>query len=94
MQVHGLVVIDNFIKKHPQAKKPLYRWVEMTRNVDWKKFSDIKNTFSSADMVKGEKNRVWFNIGGNKYRLKAAIDYDGSIVITQCVLTHADYSKI
>ncbi len=93
MEVLGLGKISKFVKKHPQAKGPLKHWVDVVRKAQWEKFADIRDTYNSADLVKGEKNKVWFNISGNKYRLKAIISYTGKIVITECVLTHAEYSK-
>lgn len=51
-------------------------------------FHVIKQTFGAADQV--GKFTV-FDIGGNKYRLIAAIHYNRGIVYIRHVLTHADY---
>lgn len=53
-------------------------------------FDDLKTTFASADHVDG---RAAFNIGGNKYRLIAAIHHNGHKVFIRAVLTHAEYDR-
>ena len=37
--------------------------------------------------------RFVFNIGGNKYRLVAAIAFQAGLVWVKAVLTHKDYDK-
>jgi mRNA interferase HigB len=46
--------------------------------------------FSSAD---GVKNLTVFNIGGNKYRLIALVDYKYQKVFVRAVMTHSEYDK-
>lgn len=36
---------------HAQAKIPLLNWYEITKNANWKNFSDIKKDFNSVDYV-------------------------------------------
>ena len=91
MDILNTKVIAKFIKKHPQSRKPLLRWIQHTEQSTWRNFADLRDTFNSADLI--AKGIVCFNIAGNKYRLIAEIDYKGAIVITDCVLTHAEYDK-
>jgi len=53
-------------------------------------FNDLRATFASADYVDG---LTVFNIGGNKYRLIAAIHYNRHKVFIRAVLTHAEYDR-
>ncbi len=53
-------------------------------------FAQLKATFASVDKV-GE--RYVFNIGGNKYRLVAAIAFQAGLMWVKAVLTHAEYDK-
>jgi len=53
-------------------------------------FNDLRATYASADHVDG---LTVFNIGGNKYRLIAAIHYNRKKVFIRAVLTHADYDR-
>jgi mRNA interferase HigB len=48
--------------------------------------------FRSADILAND--RVVFNIGGNKYRLIAAVHYRGKRVFIRFIGTHAEYDKI
>lgn len=53
-------------------------------------FSNLRATFASADYVDG---LTIFNMGGNKYRLIAAIHYNRRKVFVRSVLTHAEYDR-
>ena len=48
--------------------------------------------FRSADVLAG--GRAIFNIGGNKYRLVAAVHYRGKRIYVRFIGTHRDYEKI
>lgn len=71
-------------------QKPLLAWwaVVGNKSLDWKCFVDIKATYSSADQV-GEC--IVFNIGGNKYRLVAKVNYRSHLVFVRKVMTHREY---
>ena len=74
------------------AAQPLRAWVHIVRAADWSKPSDVKRMFRSADIVGGE--RVVFNIGGNKYRLVAAVHYRGKRIYVRFIGTHREYDGI
>ena len=48
--------------------------------------------FRSADILRS--GRAIFDIGGNKYRLVAAIHYRGERVYIRFIGTHRDYDQI
>ena len=48
--------------------------------------------FRSADILRD--GRVVFDIGGNKYRLVARINYQYGVVYVRFIGTHRDYDKI
>jgi len=50
----------------------------------------LRATFRGVDKV-GE--RFVFNIGGNKYRLIAAIAFEPQLLWVKAVLKHAEYDK-
>ncbi len=50
----------------------------------------MRATFASADKVGG---RYVFNLGGNKYRLVAAISFGVQALWVKAALTHAEYDK-
>jgi mRNA interferase HigB len=72
------------------AESPLRAWYQTVRAADWTCFADVRQTYATADLV---GNKVVFDIGGNKYRLIAVIDYEGHKVFVRHVLTHKDYDK-
>ena len=74
------------------SEQPLKAWNQEAKNAVWETPQDIKDQYSSASIIKG--NRVVFNICGNKYRLIVKIDYQRSAVFTKFVGTHAEYDKI
>jgi mRNA interferase HigB len=94
MQVVGKDRLRDFWKKHKPAKRPLERWLDITSETNWSSWPKLKMSFPSADMVKTESgNYVVFDIGGNKYRLVTEIDFSGTIVVVEVVMTHSEYSK-
>lgn len=62
------------------------------RAAEWARPTDIKEVFRSADILTNE--RVVFNVGGNKYRLVAAIHYRGKRIYIRFIGTHAEYDSI
>jgi mRNA interferase HigB len=74
------------------AEQPLRAWVHVVRAAEWSTPADVKQLFGSADILAG--GRVVFNIGGNKYRLVAAVHYRGRRVYIRFIGTHAEYDQI
>jgi len=54
----------------------------------------VDGTRMEGGMVERENGRAIFDIGGNKYRLVAAIHYRGKRVYVRFIGTHAEYDKI
>jgi mRNA interferase HigB len=79
-----------FASKHKDLKNALKRWVETVEAADWKNPVDMKKTFGSADIVGAQ---TVFNVGGNKCRLIALVQYKSRRVLVQHVLTHTEYDK-
>ncbi len=87
--------LREFAAKFTKAAEPLEKWYRVLRAAEWESFQDVRRVFPHADLVgvaSGNTVAV-FNIGGNKYRLIAAIHYNGQRVYVLRVLTHAEYSK-
>ncbi len=82
--------IIEFSKKYSDSSRPLESWYKIIFHSNFKTFNDLRKTFPSADNV--GKFTV-FNIGGNKYRLIAAIHYNTQILYIRYILTHKDYDK-
>jgi mRNA interferase HigB len=88
--VYGEAVVSKFARKHPESRRPLQRFLEISRSAAWPHFTAVKDTFVSADYVSG---RIVFDIAGNKYRVIASVDFEEQILVVDRVLTHAEYDR-
>lgn len=79
-----------FARTHPDARAPLNAWFTIVRKTDYTSFADLRATLPSADQV---SRFTVFNIGGNKFRLIAAIHYSRKKLYIRHVLTHAEYDR-
>ena len=82
--------LREFSAKHRDAEAPLGVWYAIVSRTDFDSFADLKQVFRSADKV--GKFTV-FDIGGNKFRLIAAIHYNRRKMYIRHVLTHAEYDR-
>lgn len=82
--------LREFGQLHPDANAPLQDFRHLIEAGSYTNFAQLKATFASVDKV-GE--RYVFNIGGNKYRLMAAIAFQAGLVWVKAVLTHSEYDK-
>ncbi len=82
--------LRQFWELHPDAENPLRSWFKSTKAAYWQSFADVRAVYAKADQV---GNLTVFNIGGNKYRLIAAIHYNRAKVYVRHVLTHAEYDR-
>lgn len=74
------------------AEMPLRTWVAIVKAAAWSRPNDVRGVFRTADLL--SDGRVVFNIGGNKYRLVAAIHYRGQRVYVRFIGTHREYDRI
>ena len=81
--------IREFCLTNKEAEASMREWIKIVRNADWHNFSDVRETFNHADIY---KNCTIFDLGGNKYRIIAKINYRKHAVFIRFVLTHSDYS--
>jgi mRNA interferase HigB len=95
MRVIAKRTLRQFWESAPQyadAKGPLEAWYAEARKAQWRTPQDIKAQFRHASILKN--HRVVFNIGGNKYRLIVAVDYQRQALFIRFIGTHAQYDKI
>lgn len=92
MRVIAKRTLRRFWEKYPDAQGPLEAWHAEVVKVRWETPQQIKAQFGSASILKG--GRVVFNIGGNKYRLVLAMDYERQTCYVKFVGTHRQYDAI
>ena len=82
--------LREFAAGHPDAEQPLQDFRHLVEHGEFRNFAELRATFASVDKV---DDRYVFNIGGNKYRLIAAIAFAPQLLWVKAVLTHAEYNK-
>jgi len=70
-------------------------WFRIARKAHWRDFQDAKATFGQTDAAKGDTGRTAtiFDIGGNKYRVVAHVDYTRQTVKIEAVMDHREYDR-
>lgn len=92
MRVFYLSRLNDFGKKHADARKSLSTWKDIVQKAKWQNKQDVLNDFPNAKMIKN--NRARFEIRHNTYRLIAQIIYDEGYLEIRFVGTHNEYDKI
>ncbi len=82
--------LNEFARKHPDAKASLQHWYKLMKRECFRSFAELRVDFPYADQV---GKLTVFNIGGNKARLIAAIHYNRQKFYIRAVLTHDEYDK-
>lgn len=76
---------------HLDSITPLDRWYRIAKKASWSSFAELRADFPSADQV---GHSTIFDIGGNKFRLVADIDFDDQVLLIRGIYTHRDYDKL
>lgn len=82
--------LREFAALHADANQPLQDFRRLIEQGTYANIAQLKATFSSVDKV---GKRYVFNIGGNKYRLVAAIAFRVVLEWVKAVITHSEYDK-
>lgn len=85
--------LREFSELHADAAQPLQDFRRLIEAGTFVNFAQLRATFAKVDKVDKVGERYLFNIGGNKYRLVAAIAFAPSLVWVKAVLTHGEYDK-
>ena len=95
MRVIKRLPLVEFARKWPDAAAPLELWYRFTKRARWRHFADVKTTFGQTDLARVDSGGTVaiFDIGGNKYRLIAAIHYNTQKVFVLRILTHQEYDR-
>lgn len=96
--VLNTIALDQFARKHRDARKPLADWLDTVQRATWQGLADMRTVYPSADGVNirvaggGVVVVTVFNVKGNRYRLIALVNYAAAVCRVAEVLTHAEYS--
>ena len=92
MLIVYLEKLNDFAKRHANARKSLATWKSTTEEAVWKTKQDVIRDFPKAKMI--ANNRARFEIVHNTYRLIAKINYDGLVVQIRFIGNHTEYDRI
>ena len=90
MRVISRKAIREYGNLHADSVPSLSNWLQIARKARWRSFAELRADFGSADQV---GRRTVFNIGGNKYRLIARVNYRTQRVFVLNIMKHEEYAK-
>lgn len=95
MRIIKPATVREWAARRPDAETALEKWMTLIEDAHWTNLVEMRGAIPSADEVTVVSGRkvVVFNIGGNKYRLIAAIHWNTQILYALRFLTHAEYDK-
>jgi mRNA interferase HigB len=73
-------------------KASLDAWFHDVQRAHWRSSAEVRRRYATASIVSAD--RVVFSIGGNSYRLVAAVDYEKGIIWIKWLGAHRDYDEI
>jgi mRNA interferase HigB len=88
MRVISNKALADFADRHREARLPLQIWRRLVEAGTFSNFSELKSAFNSVDKA---GDFYVFDIGGNKFRLVAAIHFNRQMVFIRHVFTHKEY---
>ncbi|EPL08118.1 type II toxin-antitoxin system HigB family toxin [Pseudomonas sp. CF150] len=95
MRIIALSTLRIFWESHSaysDARTPLVEWYRHMEKANYPTPQALNAELRTASILKG--GRVVFNVGGNKYRVIMAIDYQRQLGFIRYVGTHAQYDQI
>ncbi len=103
MHIIGNEKLVKFQQKHSNVKSSLDHWTKLIEEGNFRSVVELRQKFPHADLVPGrpgqfdERNKrtklTVFNIGGNKARLTAFLQYKKQRLIIIKIETHAKYDR-
>lgn len=92
MRILAKSTLRVFSQKYPDAKLALDVWYRDFSQNRWESPHHIKQVYRTASVL--GKQRVVFNIKGNKYRLIVSFHFDKQKGYIKFIGTHAEYDKV
>ena len=88
--------IENYSFFNAWSRCSFEDFLSKLKHADWEKPEDIRDTFSSADILGKGTSRVILNLGGNDYRMICKYAFGGKQVhLFICWIgTHAEYTQL
>jgi len=90
MHVISRRALADFWRVHPPARGPMAAWFKVVEGATFPNFAAVRATFNSADKV---GDFTVFDVGGEGYRVVAAIHFNRQKLYIRHVFTHAEYER-
>lgn len=90
MRVISNKTLVTFSAVNGDAELPLQVWRRLIESGAFQSFAELKRCFNAVDKA---GDFYVFDIGGNKYRLIAAIHFNRQMLFIRHVFTHKEYSQ-
>ncbi|MFM0053319.1 type II toxin-antitoxin system HigB family toxin [Caballeronia grimmiae] len=91
MRVISRKVLEEFVDKHSVAKSSLFSWYRLASKCQADDLAGLKKTFGSVDYVPPQY--FVFDVGGNNFRVVAAIHFNRQMLFVRHVFTHNQYDQ-
>ena len=90
MRIITEATLRDYWQKHADAELPMREWIKVVKKADWASFTDVRETFGSADYHNGF---TIFDVGGNNLRIIVKIEYIKHLVFIKYTFSHAEYDN-
>ena len=90
MHVVSHKAIRIFCEEYPHARSAMDHWYRVIKRATWSSVAEVKQSFRTADCV---APHVVFDIGGNKYRLIAEMNFMRRVLFIRSIMMHKEYEK-
>lgn len=91
MRVISRKVLEEFIDTHPAATSSLLTWYRLSDKCQADDLIGLRKTFGTVDYV--PPRYYVFDVGGNNFRVIAAIHFNRQMLFVRHVLTHKQYDQ-
>ena len=90
MHVISRKALADFWAVHPPARGPMAAWYKVVEGAAFRNFAAVRATFNSADKV---GDFTVFNVGGEGFRVVAAIHFNRQKLYIRHVFAHGQYER-
>ena len=89
MRVVGRNRLHEFFRRHPDVRAAVDALLAELGHATWRTPNELKDKYRSASIL--GKNRVVFNLRGNRYRLDVKVSYELRQILVVRIGTHEEY---
>ncbi len=92
MHIISFRTLREYFDEESNSRVALQDWYKLAKRSHWNNFTDLKNSFNSADDV--GNGRFVFNVKGNHYHIVAIVRFNYGKILIRWVGNHKDYYKL